>query len=61
MIAMTTFTIDSDNSITAFPSLEEAQAAGLAGAEYFSSQEDLTQLAASSRERSPSTDSSDAT
>ena len=44
---MTTFTIDSDNSITAFPSLEDAQAAGLAGAEYFSSQEDLTQLAAS--------------
>ena len=44
---MTTFTIDSDNSITAFPSLEEAQAAGLAGAEYFSSPEELTQLAAS--------------
>ena len=44
---MTTFTIDSDNSITAFPSLEEAQAAGLARAEYFSSQEELTQLAAS--------------
>jgi hypothetical protein len=44
---MTTFTIDSDNSITTFPSLEEAQAAGLAGAEYFSSPEDLTQLAAS--------------
>ena len=44
---MTTFTIDSDNSITAFPSLEEAQATSLAGAEYFSSQEHLTQLAAS--------------
>ena len=44
---MTTFTIDSDNSITAFPSLEEAQAADLAGAEYFSSPEELTQLAAS--------------
>ena len=44
---MTTFSIDSDNSITAFASLEEARAAGLAGAEYFSSQEELTQLAAS--------------
>lgn len=44
---MTTFTIDSDNSITAFASLEEAQAAGIAGAEYFSSAEELTQLAAS--------------
>ena len=44
---MTTFTIDSENSITAFASPEEAQAAGLAGAEYFSSPEELTQLAAS--------------
>jgi hypothetical protein len=44
---MTTFTIDSDNNITAFASLKEAQAADIAGAEYFSSAEELTQLAAS--------------
>ena len=44
---MTTFTIDSDNNITAFASLKDAKAANLAGAEYFSSAEDLTQLAAS--------------
>jgi hypothetical protein len=44
---MTTFTIDSDNNITAFASLEEAQAAGITGAEYFSSAEELRQLAAS--------------
>jgi hypothetical protein len=44
---MTTFTIDCDNNITAFASLEAAQAAGIAGAEYFSSAEELTQLAAS--------------
>ena len=43
---MTTFSIDSDNSITAFASPEEAQAAGITGAEYFSSPEELTQLAA---------------
>ena len=44
---MTTFTIDCDNNITAFASLQEAQAADIAGAEYFSSQEELAQLAAS--------------
>ena len=44
---MTTFTIDCDNNITAFGSLKEAQAAEIAGAEYFSSSEELTQLAAS--------------
>ena len=44
---MTTFTIDSDNKITAFGSLKEAQAADSAGAEYFSSEEELAQLAAS--------------
>jgi uncharacterized protein DUF3489 len=44
---MTTFTIDSDNNITAFASLKEAQAADIAGAEYFSSAEELTELAAS--------------
>jgi hypothetical protein len=44
---MQTFTIDCDNSITAFASLEEAKAADIAGAQYFSSQEELEQLAAS--------------
>ncbi len=44
---MTTFTIDCDNNITAFASLKEAQAADIAGAEYFSSLEELEQLATS--------------
>jgi hypothetical protein len=44
---MTTFTIDCDNNITVFASLQQAQAADLAGAEYFSSEEELAQLAAS--------------
>jgi hypothetical protein len=44
---MPTFTIDSDNNITAHASLKDAKAADLAGAEYFSSAEELTQLAAS--------------
>lgn len=44
---MTTFTIDCDNNITAFASLQQAQAAGLAGAEYFSSEAELAKLAAS--------------
>ena len=43
---MTTFTIDCDNNITAFASLKEAKAAEIAGAEYFSNQEELEQLAA---------------
>ncbi len=42
-----TFTIDCDNNITAFASLQEAKAADIAGAEYFSSQEELEQLAQS--------------
>jgi len=42
-----TFTIDCDSNITAFASLQEAQAANLAGAEYFGSQKELAQLAAS--------------
>ena len=42
-----TFTIDCDNNITAFASLKEAKAADIAGAEYFSSQEELEQLAQS--------------
>jgi len=44
---MITFTIDCDNNITAFASLQEAKAANIAGAEYFSSEEELEQLAAS--------------
>jgi len=43
---MTTFTIDCDHNITAFASLQEARAADMAGAEYFSSQKELEQLAA---------------
>jgi hypothetical protein len=44
---MTTFTIDCDNNITSFASLQEAQAADIAGAEYFGSEKELAQLAAS--------------
>ena len=44
---MTTFTIDCDNNITVFASLQEAQAADIAGAEYFGSEKELAQLAAS--------------
>jgi len=44
---MATFTIDCDNNITAFASLKGAKAADIAGAEYFSSQEELEQLAQS--------------
>jgi len=44
---MTTFTIDCDNNITTFDSLKEATAADIAGAEYFGSQKELAQLAAS--------------
>jgi uncharacterized membrane protein len=42
---MTTFTIDCDGNITAFASQKEAQAADIAGAEYFDSQEELAKLA----------------
>ncbi len=42
---MNTFVID--NNITAFASLKEAKAADIAGAEYFSRQEELEQLAQS--------------
>jgi hypothetical protein len=45
--SMTTFTIDCDNNITAFASLEQAQAADIAGSEYFSSLEEIEQLAQS--------------
>ena len=44
---MTTFTIDCDNNITAFGSLKEANAAGIAGAEYFGSETELAKLAES--------------
>jgi len=44
---MTTFTIDCDNNITAFASLKDTKAADIAGAEYFSSEEELEQLAES--------------
>ena len=44
---MTTFTIDADNNITAHASLKDAKAADLAGAEYFGSERELAQLAAS--------------
>ena len=44
---MTTFTIDSENNITAHASLKEAKAANIAGAEYFASEKELAQLAAS--------------
>ena len=43
---MPTFTIDCDGNITAFASQKEAQAADVAGAEYFDSQEELAKLAA---------------
>ncbi len=61
---MTTFTIDCDNNITAFASLQEAKAANIAGAEYFSSEEELAQLAASwpvagARDRSRAISSND--
>jgi len=42
---MTTFTIDCDNNITAFASFQEAQAADMAGAEYFGSRKELAKLA----------------
>ncbi len=44
---MSTFVIDCDNNITAFASLKEAKAADIAGAEYFSRQDELEQLAQS--------------
>jgi len=44
---MTTFTIDPQNNIMAHASLKEAQAADIAGAEYFGSEKELAQLAAS--------------
>ena len=43
---MSTFTIDADNNITAFPTPAEAAAAVSAGAQSFASQQELAQLAA---------------
>jgi hypothetical protein len=46
-VAMNTFTIDATNNITAFASLEEARAAKINNAEYFSSSQELAKLMAS--------------
>ena len=43
---MTTFTIDAENSITAFPTPDQAEAAIGAGANSFASQKELEELAA---------------
>ena len=43
---MTTFTIDTENNITAFPAPEHAKAAVGAGAQAFTSQKELAKLAA---------------
>jgi hypothetical protein len=45
-VAMNTFTIDANHNITAFASLEEAQAAKINHAEYFGSIEELGKLVA---------------
>jgi hypothetical protein len=46
-VAMNTFTIDANNHITAFASLEEAKAAKINHAEYFGSSQELAKLVAS--------------
>jgi uncharacterized protein DUF3489 len=46
-VAMNTFTIDANQNITAFASLEEARAAKINNAEYFGSAQELAKLAAS--------------
>src|ERR1700722_14831190 len=46
-VAMNTFTIDPSNNITAFASLDEAQAAKIHNAEYFGSSQELAKLVAS--------------
>ena len=46
-VAMNTFTIDANNNITAFASLEEARAAKINNAEYFGSAQELAKLAGS--------------
>jgi hypothetical protein len=46
-VAMNIFTIDADNNITAFASLDEARATKINNAEYFGSSQELAKLAAS--------------
>jgi hypothetical protein len=46
-VAMNTFTIDANNNITAFASLDEARAAKIHNAEYFGSSQELAKLVAS--------------
>jgi hypothetical protein len=46
-VAMNTFTIDTDNNITAFASLQEARKAKSNQAEYFGSAQELAKLVAS--------------
>src|SRR3984957_15898075 len=46
-VAMNTFTIDANNNITAFASLDDARAAKIHNAEYFGSSPELTKLVAS--------------
>jgi hypothetical protein len=46
-VAMNTFTIDTNNNITAFASLKEAQAAKIHNAEYFGSPQELAKLVGS--------------
>jgi hypothetical protein len=46
-VAMNTFTIDANNNITAFASLEAARAVKIHNAQYFASSQELTKLAGS--------------
>ena len=46
-VAMNTFTIDANNNITAFASLDEARAAKIPNAEYFGSAQELAKLVGS--------------
>src|SRR5712671_1976441 len=46
-VAMNTVTIDADNNITAFASLQEARKAKIKHAEYFGSAQELAKLVAS--------------
>src|ERR1035437_5944180 len=46
-VAMNTFTIDTNNNITAFASLDEARAAKIHNAEYFGSPQELAKLVGS--------------
>jgi hypothetical protein len=46
-VAMNTFTIDANNNVTAFASLDQARAAKIHNAEYFGSSQELAKLVAS--------------